>query len=121
MSILTTENYINACAFVMAAYGLQFLIMPAKIITDHFKATTSAITLFTARGTAGPMIAVAYAMHKMQDLQFTVATIALIAFLYPFNAKYGIFQKLKCKYPMHYVPEGLMTTLITTGIYLLAQ
>ena len=49
MSILTTENYINACAFVMAAYGLQFLIMPAKIITDHFKATTSAITLFTAR------------------------------------------------------------------------
>jgi hypothetical protein len=67
------------------------------------------------------MIAVAYAMHKMQDLQFTVATIALIAFLYPFNAKYCIFQKLKCKYPMHYVPEGLMTTLITTGIYLLAQ
>ena len=35
MSFLTPENYNNAVAFVMAAYALQFLFMPAKIITDH--------------------------------------------------------------------------------------
>tara|TARA_B100001758_G_scaffold235440_1_gene235538 strand:+ start:589 stop:954 length:366 start_codon:yes stop_codon:yes gene_type:complete len=121
MSFLTPENYNNAVAFVMAAYALQFLFMPAKIITDHFKATTPAIALFVARGSAAPMLSMAYAMYKMQDLQYTVVSTIIVAFLYPFNAKYNIFQKLKLIYPMHYVPEVLMTTLTTTGIYLLTQ
>ena len=121
MSFLTPENYNNAVAFVMAAYALQFLFMPAKIITDHFKATTPAIALFLARGSAAPMLSMAYATYKMQDLQYTVVSTIIVAFLYPFNAKYDIFQKLKKIYPMHYVPEVLMTTLTTTGIYLLTQ
>jgi len=50
-----------------------------------------------------------------------VVSTIIVAFLYPFNAKYNIFQKLKLIYPMHYVPEVLMTTLTTTGIYLLTQ
>ena len=52
---------------------------------------------------------------------FGPTLVNLVAFLYPFNAKYDIFQKLKKIYPMHYVPEVLMTTLTTTGIYLLTQ
>ena len=59
--------------------------------------------------------------YKMQDLQYTVVSTIIVAFMYPLNAKYNIFQKLKVIYPMHYVPEALMTTLTTTGIYLLAQ
>ena len=36
--------------------------------------------------------------------------------LYPWNAKFGLFQeKMKVKYPMHYVPEVLMVALLGAG------
>ena len=41
------------------------------------------------------MLSMAYAMYKMQDLQYTVVSTIIVAFMYPLNAKYNIFQKLK--------------------------
>ena len=41
---------------------------------------------------------------------------AAVAVLYPYNAKFGYLSKIEPKYPMHYVPEVLMPTLVAMGI-----
>ena len=38
-----------------------------------------------------------------------------IALLYPFNAKFSVLGDYPCKYPMHYVPEALMSTFCVLG------
>ena len=49
-------------------------------------------------------------------LPICAACSAAIAVLYPYNAKFGYLSKVEPKYPMHYVPEVLMPTLVAMGI-----
>ena len=46
---------------------------------------------------------------------------AAVAVLYPYNAKFGYLSKIEPKYPMHYVPEVLMPTLVAMGIISLLE
>ena len=57
------------------------------------------------------------------DLAVKMATITTLAVgaLYPLNAKFNLIgDKLPVKYPMHYVPEVLMTVMSALGLYCLA-
>ena len=59
-----------------------------------------------------------YAINQMPaeaEQKVLLVWTAAVAVLYPYNAKFGYLGKVD-KYPMHYVPEVLMPTLVAMGI-----
>merc|ERR1712072_1023562 len=119
--LITATQYITAFSVIMGVYTLQMLLVPAKMITDHFNAEADQMTQFWIRGASCGFAAAVWAARQMD-----VATGAKFAFLlsfacgilYPWNAKWNLFKNnLDLKYPMHYVPEVLMMLLTAAGAY----
>lgn len=96
------------------------LVVPRKIHEDHFDDKATPMIEFWARGHGVSILTACYALTKLDA--DTAAKIALywvagIGLTYPFNAKFGFFSDTyKPKYPMHYVPEALMTALLVGGV-----
>jgi len=96
------------------------ILVPKMLHEDHFDTPATEPVQFWARGHGVSVIVAAYALTKL-DVD-TAAELALywvagIAVAYPFNAKFKLFNgDLKPKYPMHYVPEILMTSLLALGL-----
>merc|ERR1711934_571672 len=123
-SMLTPENFITAFKFIFGGYGLQMLLMPAKMVTDHFDAPATPLLNFWIRGESVSILGMSYALHLLpteQALPLATAVTIAVAVLYPYNAKLNLIgDKLPVKYPMHYVPEVLMGVLSIVGAYLVA-
>lgn len=121
-NLFTAENYIMAWSILMSFYAVQMLLTPAKMVTDHFSAPTTPMLEFFIRGSSGPLATMIYCANHMSTddaLNVALASTIVVGVLYPFNAKFGLIQKgLNPKYPMHYVPEAIMTILIISGGYI---
>ena len=106
----------------VAQIALQMLLVPAKMVTDHFHATADQMTQFWIRGSGCAWAAVVWAARQMDATTATtmmMATSFVCGILYPWNAKFNLFKNnLSVKYPMHYVPEILMAALSLAGAYL---
>jgi len=108
MALITAQQYIQAFVVVMAVYAAQMLLVPAKMVTDHFKAPATPMVQFWIRGASVAWGGLAYCVYTMPTAAaLPVATAASVAcnVLYPMNAKFGLIgaKKLPVKYPMHYV------------------
>merc|ERR1712194_870880 len=116
---LSPELYVKGGSFVFGVYGLQMLLSPGTMITDHFDAKPTKYTDFWIRGQS---VSIATCVYLLQKVETEVAAKAMlgmstgVAILYPFNAKFGYLSQLEVKYPMHYVPEALMLGLTVAGI-----
>jgi len=116
---MTPSLYVKAGSFVFGTYGLQMLVMPKNMQTDHFDAPATKYTDFWIRGQAASIATIVYCLQNMESKAAAKALLGLsagIALLYPFNAKFGYLSKLEVKYPMHYVPEALMLGLTVAGV-----
>ena len=76
---------------------------------------------FWARGSSCAWLGLAYAVGEMPTAaaaKLCAIVSAGIALLYPFNAKFNLTGETgnTVKYPMHYVPEVLMSVLTISGI-----
>lgn len=118
---MSEAQYVQAVTIAFGFYSLQMLLVPAKMITDHFNTTADQLTQFWIRGTAVFSLAALYCWTLMP-----VAAAAKVALwvsagcglLYPWNAKFNLMKhNLSIKYPMHYVPEILMAVLTLVGTY----
>jgi len=96
------------------------LVLPGKMVTDHFDAPDTPLLKFWIRGQSVSLIGLCYCLTQMETGKAAlVATIssAAVGILYPWNAKFGYFTpNLPVKYPMHYVPEFLMAGLTAAGV-----
>lgn len=111
--------YVKIVAGVFSMYGVQMLFTPAKLITDHFDIKSNDDLEFAWRGhAASTFVASAALLNAPVELahKLALAWVVGIGVLYPLNAKFNIFGSYKIKYPMHYVPEFLMTSLAVAGV-----
>ena len=120
---ITNAQYITACSAVFGIYALQMLLVPAKMITDHFNASADQMTQFWIRGSACAFALAIWAMRQLPvatGVQMGFYLALSCGILYPWNAKFNWFKNnLPVKYPMHYVPEVLMALLSAAGAYLI--
>uniref|UniRef100_A0A6U0ANQ8 Uncharacterized protein n=1 Tax=Ostreococcus mediterraneus TaxID=1486918 RepID=A0A6U0ANQ8_9CHLO len=120
---LSAAQYVQAASVVFGVYTAQMLLVPAKMVSDHFNATPTSMEKFWIRGSSAGFGAAIYAMSLLatnQAAQVAFYLAAAVAVLLPFNAKFNLFKdNLSVKYPMHYVPEVLMATLTLLGAYVL--
>ena len=120
---ITNAQYITACSAVFGIYALQMLLVPAKMITDHFNASADQMTQFWIRGSASGFALAIWAMRQLPvatGVQMGFYMALSCGILYPWNAKFNWFKNnLNVKYPMHYVPEVLMALLSAAGAYLI--
>lgn len=95
------------------------------MVTDHFDAPCTPMTKFWIRGASVGFLTTAYCVTQLPtDQAAMVCTAASFGsgLLYPWNAKFSLFtDKLPVKYPMHYVPELLMSALTLGGLYVTMQ
>jgi hypothetical protein len=120
--LVPADTYVKVWAAVFGLYAAQMLVVPTKMVTDHFDADSNALMDFWIRGQSVSIAAMCYAATQLPTaLAVKLATIvtAAIGILYPWNAKFGYmtgdgFPALK--YPMHYVPEMLMLVLTGAGV-----
>ena len=121
--MITAAQYASLFQAVMGVYALQMLLVPAKMITDHFNAAADQLTQFWIRGSAVGFFGMVYAVRTLPSAEAT--TLAFFAslgcaVLYPFNAKFNLLKNnLSVKYPMHYVPEVLLGGLTLLGAYVM--
>lgn len=105
----------------MSLYTAQMLLMPSKMVTDHFDVPATPITDFWIRGQATAWGAAVFLVNKLAeyDAVYAAKVCTVISFvcgcLYPWNVKFGILSKLPVKYPMHYLPEVVMLVLTVLG------
>ena len=96
------------------------LLMPAKMVTDHFDAPATPLLNFWIRGESVSILGMSYALHLLpteQALPLATAVTIAVAVLYPYNAKLNLIgDKLPVKYPQHYMPEILMAVLTVAGL-----
>ena len=115
--IPTKERYVKMVTAAFGLYALQFLVTPAKIVTDHFDAQPDKMMEFWIRGHAATMIPLLYVLFQTSSTELAhkaaLTWVLGIGILYPWNAK--INGDLKPKYPMHYFPELLMAVLSVAG------
>ena len=120
MSIIEPEMFLKVFMLVMGGYALQMLLVPAKMVTDHFDAPVTPLLEFWIRGSSAAFFAVVYCITKMSTADGVAVATAVsfaVGVLYPWNAKFGyISPGLPTKYPMHYVPEVLMAVLTGLGV-----
>ena len=121
---LDEETYVKIVMVVFGVYALQMLLVPGKMVTDHFDAPATPLLKFWIRGESVPMLLLLYVMYTelSPETNFTVSLLysTAVAVIYPFNAKFGYATdgKLPVKYPMHYVPEMLCGGLTAAGMAL---
>lgn len=114
------DMYVKAFIFIFGVYGLQMLLIPGNMVTDHWDMPSTPGMEFWIRGSAVSIFAVCTLMLFTPTA--VAAKVALgvsfgIGVLYPWNAKFGyITPNLPLKYPMHYVPEMLMLALTLAGL-----
>jgi len=121
--IVTGAQFLTVFQVVFGVYALQFLLIPAKVVSDHFNATADQMTQFMTRGASASIAGVVWATRMLPEASAvklaTYVTLA-VAVLYPYGAKFNLFKNnLSCKYPMHYVPEVLMAVLSLAGLYVM--
>ena len=126
MAVVEPELFIKVFCVVMGMYGLQMLAVPAKMVTDHFDAPATPLLQFWIRGSSCAFLTVVYLVKfKLATEDAVPVALAMsvaCGALYPWNAKFGYLSPgLPTKYPMHYVPELLMTGLTAFGAYVLAS
>mmetsp|Transcript_1385 Transcript_1385/g.6165 ORF Transcript_1385/g.6165 Transcript_1385/m.6165 type:complete len:129 (-) Transcript_1385:118-504(-) len=120
--MITPELFVNLAKGMFGGYSAMMLLMPKKMVTDHFKAECDPMTEFWIRGSSVGFFGLIYAIHKLpleDAVDISLATTVATALLYPYNAKFGILSKgLPLKYdgfPNHYVPEVMMGALAVAG------
>jgi len=116
---LTPSLYVKAGSAIFGVYGIQMLLVPSNMMTDHFDAPATKYTDFWIRGQAASLGSLIYCLQNMKAELAAKAMLGLslgIAILYPFNAKFGYLSQLEVKYPMHYVPEVLMAGMTIAGV-----
>ena len=122
---IEAELYKKVVCSVFGIYGLQFLVAPGKIVTDHQDVAMTPALEFWVRGTAVPMAVAVYGLMNLEGDAATKGCLALSAgcgLLYPWNAKFNMIgEKIPLKYPMHYVPEVLMGVLTVLGVAVLVN
>ena len=89
-------------------------------MTDHWDMPSTPGMEFWIRGHGVSLLVLCYlSMHVPTAIAAKAAFVLSlgIAIVYPFNAKFGYLTPgLPLKYPMHYVPEGLMLGLTGAGL-----
>jgi len=121
MAIIEPELFIKIFCGVMGMYGAQMLLVPAKMVTDHFNAPATPLLQFWIRGSSSAFLTIVYLVFFKLSTEDAVpvatAMSCAVGALYPWNAKFGYLSPgLPTKYPMHYVPEVLMAVLTGLGI-----
>ena len=116
------DSYITFFTVMNGMYSVGMLAMPGKMITDHYDTPPTPMIENVMRFAGVLMAGLCYCVKtgNSEDM-FDVAllTIMGMAVLGPYNAKFGYLGgKLPVKYPMHYMPEVLMPTLISLGLYI---
>ena len=74
--LFTEAQYVQASCSVYTVYALQMLLVPAKMVTDHFHATADQMTQFWIRGSGCAWAAVIWAARQMDA---TTATTMMMA------------------------------------------
>jgi len=116
---LTPSLYVKAGSAIFGIYGVQMLLTPSTMMTDHFTSPPTQYTDFWVRGHSATLAAFIYSVLNLPSETAAKAMLGLsagIAILYPFNAKFGYLSQLEVKYPMHYVPEALMLGMTIAGV-----
>jgi len=117
--MLSPDTYVKATVGVFGLYGAQMLLVPDKMVTDHFDEAPTEMTKFWIRGQSATIFSLCYALTQLPTkiaVKVCTAFSVGIGLLYPWNAKFGYLQKMPVKYPMHYVPEVLMAALSISGL-----
>jgi len=118
-AIMTNEQYVKTTSGIFGFYALQMILAPKKLVDDHFEGEATDMDAFAWRGHGVTSAALAYSLwiNAGADMSKTLslAWMTGIALAYPLNAKFNILGNYKVKYPMHYVPEVLMTSMIALG------
>ena len=92
--------YVKAGSAIFGVYGVQMLLVPGNMQTDHFNAPNTKYTDFWIRGHAASIVTIVYCLQNMESELAAKATLLLstaIALLYPFNAKFGYLSQLEVK------------------------
>merc|ERR1711935_183896 len=121
MAIVEPELFIKIFCGVMGMYGLQMLLVPGKMVTDHFDAPATPMVQFWIRGSSSAFLTIVYLFLFKLSTEDAVPVATAMSFVvgavYPWNAKFGYLSPgLPTKYPMHYVPEVLMAVLTGLGV-----
>jgi len=120
--LFTEAQYVNAACLAFGVYAAQMLLVPAKLVSDHFHASADQLTQFFIRGGGVGWAALVWAARQL-DVTTATSLMMFTSFAagvaYPWGAKLNLFKNnLSLKYPMHYVPEALMAILTLAGAYL---
>ena len=123
-NIISPEVYVNVWTVLMCGYWAQMLVVPGKLVTDHFISPVTPMVKFWIRGQAPAWAAVCYCVSQKLEtsdaVQVCTALSILLGLVYPWNAKFDFTgDKLPVNYPFHYVPEVLMSVLSLTGLYVM--
>ena len=114
MGAISPSQFTTAYCVIFGVYGLQMLLTPDKMTTQFFKTPATPMLRFWVRGFSVTVFAICFTLYKLMSFdatlatQIAVASTAGTAVFYPFNAKFGYFDKLPVIYPKHYEPEILM-------------
>merc|ERR1712230_208929 len=96
MALITGEQYVQAWGAVFGVYALLMLLVPEKMVSDHFKAKCTPMNAFWIRGQSVSVAVTAYLLQKIptaEAVDFGLLITAAIAILYPYNAKFGLISK----------------------------
>ena len=120
--LFTEAQYVNAACLAFGVYAAQMLLIPAKMVSDHFHASADQLSQFWIRGGGVGWAALVWATRQL-DVTTATSLMMFTSFAagvaYPWGAKLNLFKNnLSIKYPMHYVPEALMAILTLAGAYL---
>ena len=97
---ITPTLYVKAGSVIFGVYGVQMLLVPQKMVTDHFDAAPTKYTDFWIRGQSATLASLIYCLQNMEAKAAAKAMLLLsagIAVLYPFNAKFGYLSQLEVK------------------------
>ena len=120
--MISQSNYISLFLGLNTPYVLMMLLAPKKMVEDHFHVKATPILVFWARCMSAVMIPLMYAIKTHPDEQaateLAAATAVLVAFLAPFNAKFGYLteEKLPVKYPASHFGEAISGGLAVLGL-----
>ena len=95
----------------------------SRPFSQFFTVPVTPIITFWVRGVSVWAFGLSYAVYNLPTdiaVKLAVATTIGTAVMWPFNAKFGYFEKLPVIYPKHYEPEILLSALILAGLYTLS-
>ena len=127
---MNADTYVKVSSGIFGVYGLIMLGKPSMIHTDHFNSEPTPTQNFWIRGHGVSILAAIAAFSQLpaeSAAKIITGYSAAVTLVYPYNAKTGGYggkldapDKETVKYPMHYVPEVLMPTLVLAGAAVLA-